>query len=85
MPNLAVDLLIVGAGPTGLLLAQLIATGGASSVTVAAPSRFKLDTAAGLGIDRTVQISRDEAHELELERGQIVYVRPLRERTFAED
>jgi hypothetical protein len=29
-----------------------------------------------------VQISRDEAHQLELERGQIVYVRPLRERTF---
>ena len=30
--------LVFGAGPTGLLLAQLIATGGASSVTVAAPS-----------------------------------------------
>jgi D-arabinitol dehydrogenase (NADP+) len=52
--------LVFGAGPTGLLLAQLIATGGASSVTVAAPSRFKLDTAAGLGIDRTILISRDD-------------------------
>jgi D-arabinitol dehydrogenase (NADP+) len=30
-------------------------------VTVAAPSQFKLDTAAGLGIDRTVRISRDDA------------------------
>jgi D-arabinitol dehydrogenase (NADP+) len=55
------SVLVFGAGPTGLLLAQLIASGGASSVTVAAPSQFKLDTAAGLGIDRTLQISRDDA------------------------
>ncbi len=55
------SVLVFGAGPTGLLLAQLIASGGASSVTVAAPTQFKLDTAAGLGIDRTVRISRDDA------------------------
>jgi D-arabinitol dehydrogenase (NADP+) len=55
------SVLVFGAGPTGLLLAQLIAHGGASSVTVAAPSAFKLETAAALGIDRTVQISRDDA------------------------
>jgi D-arabinitol dehydrogenase (NADP+) len=55
------SVLVFGAGPTGLLLAQLIASGGASSVTVAAPSQFKLDTAAELGIDRTLQISRDDA------------------------
>jgi D-arabinitol dehydrogenase (NADP+) len=53
--------LVFGAGPTGLLLAQLIARGGASSVTVAAPSRFKLETADRLGIDRTVQIDRRDA------------------------
>ena len=53
--------LIIGAGPTGLLLAQLVATGGASSVTVAAPTRFKLDTAESLGADRTVLIDRDDA------------------------
>jgi D-arabinitol dehydrogenase (NADP+) len=53
--------LVFGAGPTGLLLAQLIASGGASSVTVAAPSQFKLDTAAQLGIDRTVRIERGDA------------------------
>jgi D-arabinitol dehydrogenase (NADP+) len=56
-----VSALVFGAGPTGLLLAQLIARGGASSVTVAAPSRFKLDTAERLGIDRTVQIDRSHA------------------------
>jgi D-arabinitol dehydrogenase (NADP+) len=52
--------LVFGAGPTGLLLAQLIRSGGASSVTVAAPSRFKLDTASRLGADATVLIGRDD-------------------------
>src|SRR4051812_664315 len=52
------SVLVFGAGPTGLLLAQLIARGGAASVTVAAPTQFKLDTAARLGIDRTVRIDR---------------------------
>jgi D-arabinitol dehydrogenase (NADP+) len=55
------SVLVFGAGPTGLLLAQLIASGGASSVTVAAPTQFKLDTAKALGIDRTVQIDRQDA------------------------
>jgi D-arabinitol dehydrogenase (NADP+) len=53
--------LVLGAGPTGLLLAQLIASGGASSVTVAAPSQFKLDRANQLGIDAVVRIDRDDA------------------------
>src|SRR3954452_22604211 len=55
------SVLVFGAGPTGLLLAQFIASGGASSVTVAAPTQFKLDTAKRLGIDRTVQIERGNA------------------------
>ncbi len=54
------SVLVFGAGPTGLLLAQLIASGGASSVTVAGPTQFKLDTAAALGIDKTVRIGRDD-------------------------
>jgi len=53
--------LVFGAGPTGLLLAQLIKSGGASSVTVAGPSQFKLDRALALGMDQTVLISRDDA------------------------
>lgn len=53
--------LVIGAGPTGLLLAQLIASGGASSVTVAGPTQFKLDAATGLGITSTVLIGRDDA------------------------
>jgi D-arabinitol dehydrogenase (NADP+) len=50
--------LVIGAGPTGLLLAQLIAAGGATSVTVAAPRQYKLDTALKLGIDKVVLIDR---------------------------
>ena len=52
--------LVFGAGPTGLLLAQLLKAGGAASVTVAAPTQFKLDTAEALGIDRTVLIDRED-------------------------
>ena len=50
--------LVLGAGPTGLLLAQLIRSGGAASVTVAAPTPFKLDTAKALGVDQTILIDR---------------------------
>jgi D-arabinitol dehydrogenase (NADP+) len=53
--------LVIGAGPTGLLLAQLIASGGATSVTVAAPRQFKLDAALKLGIDGVVLIDRADA------------------------
>jgi D-arabinitol dehydrogenase (NADP+) len=52
------DALVFGAGPTGLLLAQLIARGGASRVTVAASSEFKLQRAKTLGIDRTLLMDR---------------------------
>lgn len=42
--------LVFGAGPTGLLLAQLLRATGAASVTVAAPTQFKLDIAQRLGL-----------------------------------
>src|SRR5580700_4984856 len=50
--------LVFGAGPTGLLLAQLIARGGAASVTVAASTAFKLSRAEDLGIDQTFLMDR---------------------------
>ncbi len=53
------SVLILGAGPTGVLLAQLVANGGASSATVAGPTQFKLDTAAALGIDKVIRIDRE--------------------------
>ena len=50
--------LIFGAGPTGQLLAQLVAKGGAASVVVAGSSQFKLDTAKSLGADDTYLMDR---------------------------
>ncbi len=50
--------LVFGAGPTGLLLAQLIASTGATHLTVAASTAFKLETARSLGIDSTHLIDR---------------------------
>jgi D-arabinitol dehydrogenase (NADP+) len=58
--------LVIGAGPTGLLLAQLIASGGATSVTVADIVPFKLQTAAALGVDHTVLITKNAAGSIEL-------------------
>ncbi|MGB3595316.1 MAG: zinc-dependent alcohol dehydrogenase family protein [Ornithinimicrobium sp.] len=52
--------LVFGAGPTGLLLAQMLRASGVISVTVAAPTQFKLDTADRLGVDHTVLIDRDD-------------------------
>ncbi len=49
---------IFGAGPTGLILTQLLAHSGAGSLTVAAPSAHKLDIAAKRGADRTVLVDR---------------------------
>lgn len=52
------DVLLFGAGPTGLVLAQLLVHGGAARVTVAAPTAFKLDLARGYGVDETVLVDR---------------------------
>ena len=50
------DVLVFGAGPTGLILTQLLRNGGAGRVTVAARTPFKLELAAALGADETVQL-----------------------------
>lgn len=53
-----VDVLLFGAGPTGLVLAQLLSHGGAARVTVAAPTEFKLKLAREYGIDGTLRLDR---------------------------
>ena len=53
--------LVLGSGPTGLLLAQLLMHNGGTRVTVAAPTQFKLEVARSLGIDEVVEIPRDPA------------------------
>jgi D-arabinitol dehydrogenase (NADP+) len=60
-PAPGADVLVLGAGPTGLILAQLILHGGASRVTVAAPSEFKLDLARSFGIPVTIVADRGDA------------------------
>ena len=54
------DVVMIGSGTTGLLLAQLVLHGGASRLTVAGPSQFKLELAKSFGVDRTVQVSRTD-------------------------
>jgi D-arabinitol dehydrogenase (NADP+) len=54
------DVALVGAGPTGLLLAQLLLHGGAARLTVAGPTKFKLDLAESFGVDRTVLVDRED-------------------------
>ncbi len=53
------DALVIGAGPTGLILAQLLMHNGAARVTTAGPTAFKLDVARALGIDGTVLLPPD--------------------------
>ena len=61
------DVLVLGAGPMGIILAQLAAHSNASHVIVAASSQKKLDIVKSLGID-TVLIDRDDysKHEQEI-------------------
>jgi D-arabinitol dehydrogenase (NADP+) len=52
--------LLFGAGPTGLVLTQLLASAGAGSLTVAAPTQSKLDIAAARGATNTVLLNRSQ-------------------------
>ncbi|WP_432571730.1 zinc-dependent alcohol dehydrogenase family protein [Kineococcus sp. SYSU DK005] len=52
------DVLLFGAGTTGLVLTQLLARSGAWRLTVAAPTRAKLDLARALGASETVLVDR---------------------------
>jgi D-arabinitol dehydrogenase (NADP+) len=55
------DVVMIGSGTTGLLLAQLLIHGGAGRLTVAGPTAFKLELAKKYGVDRVVQVSRGDA------------------------
>lgn len=54
----ASDVLVFGAGPTGLILSQLLRMAGAARVTVVAPTESKLALARNFGADHTLVIDR---------------------------
>jgi D-arabinitol dehydrogenase (NADP+) len=54
------DVLLFGAGPSGLLLAQLLRHGGAGRLVVAAPTASKLALAKELAADETVLVDRND-------------------------
>ena len=55
------SVLLFGAGPTGIILAQLLKMNGAAHLTVAAPAGPKLDLVSRLAADETVPIDRNDA------------------------
>ncbi|KAF7540396.1 hypothetical protein G7Z17_g12198 [Cylindrodendrum hubeiense] len=60
-PKLGSHVLMFGAGPTGLMLAQLLRQNGGCKVTIAAPGGLKLDLAKSLeAADEYLELSRSE-------------------------
>lgn len=57
------DVLVFGTGPTGLILAQLLASAGAARVTVAGRTAFKLDLASAHGADEIVRLTSGDPGE----------------------
>jgi D-arabinitol dehydrogenase (NADP+) len=58
-PPVGVEVLLLGAGPTGLILAQLLKLNGASKVTLAANKGIKMDIAKQLdAADEYIELDR---------------------------
>lgn len=80
------DVIVLGAGPMGNILAQLAAHSNANHVTVIAPSQNKLDILRDLGID-TIRMDRNDysKHEAEVYRRYPLGVDCLFDATGAEE
>ncbi|KAI0037253.1 chaperonin 10-like protein [Vararia minispora EC-137] len=58
-PPVGVDVLLLGAGPTGLILAQLLKLNGAAKITIAANKGIKMDVAKNLDCaDEYIELDR---------------------------
>jgi D-arabinitol dehydrogenase (NADP+) len=58
-PPVGIDVLLLGAGPTGLILAQLLKLNGAARIVVAANKGIKMDIAKDLDVaDEYVELDR---------------------------
>lgn len=62
-PKVGDDVLIIGAGSTSAMMAQLLIHGGAGHVTVAASKEFKLKLFKEYGVNDTVLIDRKDANK----------------------
>lgn len=61
-PSMGSTVLVFGAGPTGLILAQLLRINGGCKVVIAAPAGLKMDLAKKLGAgDEFVETPRDKS------------------------
>ncbi|KAF8122692.1 chaperonin 10-like protein [Boletus edulis] len=61
-PPVGIDALVIGAGPTGLILAQLLKLNGASRVVIAANKGIKTQIAKQLGAaDEYIELDRNDA------------------------
>lgn len=70
-PPVGSEILVVGAGPSSLLLSQLLQRNGAARVTIAAPSQHKLDLAASLGVSSLVRFDRGDHADAAAQLGRI--------------
>ena len=62
-PPVGVEALVLGAGPTGLILAQLLKLNGASRVVIAANKGIKMDIAKQLEAgDEYIELDRQNPH-----------------------
>lgn len=59
-PSFGDDILLFGAGATGIILAQLLKHFGAGRVVVVAPTQKKLDLLRSYGIDDTIRMDRSD-------------------------
>jgi len=57
------DVALIGTGPTGLLLAQLLLHGGAGRVVIAGATAFKLELARSYGADATLLVEKSTPAE----------------------
>ncbi|GAH75750.1 unnamed protein product, partial [marine sediment metagenome] len=57
--------LLFGAGPTGIILSQLLKYNGVTNLVVAAPTQFKLDIVRRLAADEVIMVNRNDYSEHE--------------------
>lgn len=61
-PPVGIDVLLLGAGPTGLMLSQLLKLNGAARVVIAAPKGIKMDIAKDIqAADEYIELDRQNA------------------------